>query len=352
MNRCAISSFKAARWRLSVKKEEFYFQWHFMSACNLRCAHCYQEDYQNQNLSLETLMLIAKQISQALAKWNMLGRISLTGGEPFISPNLFPLMDYFESDENVKQFDILTNGTCIEAEHIERLKGYKKLRQIQISLDGATAQTHEAVRGSGTFEKSIRTIEDLRKNDIEVSVMFTLMKQNMAEAVDIINLAEIIGANAVTIERVTPCGNSNISDILTKDEIRHVYEAITERANTVSENLTVRRLRPLWINTKHLNLRDNANIGGFCPVGFTSLAILWDGTVLPCRRLNIPIGNVLTDGLFKIWYKSDVLWQIRDKSNLQGKCKDCSKTDRCGGCRAIAYETTGDYMGEDTQCWI
>jgi radical SAM protein with 4Fe4S-binding SPASM domain len=335
-----------------MKKEEFYFQWHFMNECNLRCAHCYQEGYHYQNLPLEKLLQIANQISQALNKWNMLGRISLTGGEPFLSPYLFNLLDYFENDANTKQLDILTNGTCITATQIAKLTESKKLRQIQISLDGATAKTNDMVRGAGVFEKVVDTIKALRANHIEVSIMFTLMKRNMSEAIKIIDLAEQNGVNAVTVERVTPCGHSNISDILTKDEIKTIYESITERANAINGQLTVRRLRPLWIITEHKNLREDCKVGGFCPVGFTSLAILWDGTVLPCRRLDIPIGNVLSDGLFKIWYDSDVLWRIRDKKNLQGKCKACRNIERCGGCRAIAYETTGDYMGEDIQCWI
>jgi radical SAM protein with 4Fe4S-binding SPASM domain len=282
----------------------------------------------------------------------MRGRISLTGGEPFLSPYLFHLMDYFENDVNTKQFDILTNGTCIEAKQIAKLSGYKKLRQIQISLDGATAATHDLVRGPGVFKRVVDTIRALRASRIEVSIMFTLMKSNMNEAVKIIDFAEKNRVNAVTVERVTPCGNSNLSDVLTKDEVKSIYEAITKRANIIDGQLTVRRLRPLWINTENKNTREDCNIGGFCPVGFTSLAILWDGTVLPCRRLNVPIGNILNDGLYKIWYSSDVLWRIRDKKNLQGKCKDCCNIERCGGCRAIAYETTGDFMGEDVQCWI
>lgn len=335
-----------------MNKEELYFQWHFMNECNLRCAHCYQEGYQSQNLPLEKLLQIANQLSIALNKWNMLGRISLTGGEPFLSPHLFELMNYFENDSNTKQFDILTNGTCIEANQVTKLTEYKKLRQIQISLDGATAETHDLVRGAGVFAKVTNTIKLLRANNLEVSIMFTLMKKNMHEALRIIDFADQNNVNAVTVERVTPCGNSNIGDTLTKGEIKKIYETITERANTINSQLTVRRLRPLWINTEHKNSRKDYKIGGFCPVGFTSLAILWDGTVLPCRRLNIPIGNILSDGLFKIWYDSSVLWRIRDKKNLQGKCKDCRNIERCGGCRAIAYENTGDYMGEDIQCWI
>ena len=211
---------------------------------------------------------------------------------------------------------------------------------------------HDSVRGSGTFDKVRDSIRRLQESGIEVSLMFTLMRKNLDYALQIIDFAEECGVKAVTVERVTPCGHSNISDILTAQEIKNIYEGITKRANAITSGLTVRRLRPLWINTVHLNSNPNSKIGGFCPVGYTSLAILWNGTVLPCRRLNIPIGNMLTDGLFKIWYDSDLLWNIRNKNNLKGKCHSCHNVERCGGCRAIAYETTGDYMGEDIQCWI
>lgn len=335
-----------------MKKQEFYFQWHFMNSCNLRCFHCYQESYRYEDLPWEKLMKIADQITTALRKWNMLGRISLTGGEPFLSPRLLPLMDYLERSPEIKQLDILTNGTCITQEHMDALKQCPKLHQIQISIDGPIAEVHDAVRGPGTFDKVKETIQRLRENQLEVSFMFTLMRKNMDYAIQVIDFAEECGVNAVTVERVTPCGHSNLTDVLTHEEVKDIYEGITKRANNVSPSLTVRRLRPLWINTAHLNTTANSKIGGFCPVGFTSIAILWDGTVLPCRRLDIPIGNVLTDGLFKIWYDSDVLWNIRNKKNLKGKCHDCPNIERCGGCRAIAYETTGDYMGEDIQCWI
>ena len=336
----------------NMKKEEFYFQWHFMNSCNLRCAHCYQEGYHYEDLPLDKLMQIGSQITTALKKWNMLGRISLTGGEPFLSPHILTLVDFLEQSDEIKQFDILTNGTCITDRHIEALVKSKKLHQIQISLDGPTEDIHDSVRGKGTFKKVLETINTLQANNIEVSFMFTLMYQNKGYALQIIDFAEKYNVNAVTVERVTPCGHSSLDDVLSKEEIKSIYEGITIRANAINSKLTVRRLRPLWINTAHLDCTNNEKIGGFCPVGLTSLAILWDGTVLPCRRLEIPIGNIIEDGIFKIWYDSEVLWKIRDKNNLQGKCHGCVNIERCGGCRAIAYETTGDYMGEDIQCWI
>lgn len=331
---------------------QFYFQWHFLSKCNLRCKHCYQEEYAHGEMDFDQLIQVAEQIILALKKWNMYGRISLTGGEPFVSNSLFPLLEYLDKNERIYSIDILTNGTLITEEDILRLKKIKKLHQIQISLDGGIAAVHDSVRGNGAFDGAINAIRMLKKADIEVSLMFTLMKQNQNNYMEFIDVAEAEKVNAITLERVTPCGNSNFEDVLTAEEVKKIYTDITLRANEMNQLPVIRRARPLWVNTLCDNTRTDANIGGFCPVGLTALAILWDGTVLPCRRLEIPLGNILEDGLFKIWYDSEVLWNIRNKNNLKGKCNECRNLAYCGGCRAVAYAITGDYMEEDPQCWM
>lgn len=337
---------------LNVKEDkQFYFQWHFLGNCNLRCKHCYQEDYAKSELDLEQLFKIADQIILALDKWDMYGRISLTGGEPFLSENLFPLLEYLNSKNRVLSINILTNGTLIDEETIPKLKKVEKLKQIQISLDGSDAESHNLVRGKMAFEKSINAIRILKKADIEVALMYTLMPNNINSVMDFIKLAEKENVDYITVERVTPCGQGSEMTTLTSEDIKTVYTEITKYANTMQSNLKIRRARPLWINTLKDNTCENAVIGGFCPIGLTAIAILWDGTVLPCRRLEIPIGNILTDGIFKIWYGSEVLWNIRDKKKLKGKCGKCENIAFCGGCRANAYAFTGDYMEGDTQCW-
>ena len=331
---------------------QFYFQWHFLANCNLRCKHCYQNTYARSELEFDKLIKIADQIINALKKWNMFGRISLTGGEPFASQSLFPLLKYLDACDRIFSIDILTNGTLITSEFINDLKQIQKLHQIQISLDGGNASTHDSVRGKGSFDKAVDAIRLLKRSNFSVSLMFTLMQLNKHNYEDFLNFAVTENVDAVTIERVTPCGHGKIDDILTAEEIRDIYTKITRIANNLPSSLKVRRARPLWINTANENTDPDANIGGFCPVGLTALAILWDGIVLPCRRLEIPLGNILTDGLFKIWYENEILWKIRDKDNLVGICKSCKNLAYCGGCRAIAYAVTGYYMESDVQCWI
>ena len=106
---------------------EFYFQWHFLTKCNLRCKHCYQADYIHGELSFDKLKQIADQIITALTKWNMYGRISLTGGEPLLSKSLFPLMDYLSNSERIISINILTNGTLLDEQIVDELKQYREL---------------------------------------------------------------------------------------------------------------------------------------------------------------------------------------------------------------------------------
>ena len=96
---------------------------------------------------------------------------------------------------------------------------------------------------------------------------------------------------------------------------------------------------------------DDPDVGALCSVGNNALTIMPDGTVYPCRRLPISIGNIMKDGLFKIWYDSEFLWNIRNPKNIQGKCKTCDLLANCRGCRAVAYFCVGDYLAEDPQCW-
>ena len=156
-------------------KSVFGFQWHITDRCNLRCAHCYQETYSAASeLDLDGLKQIADEICLTLSKWNKSGDIAITGGEPLGKPEMFPLIRYLESADDVTSIDILTNGTLVNNEVVEEIKRFKKIRCVQVSLDGASSATNDAIRGEGVFNKVIRAIRLLTDNNIRVNLMFTL----------------------------------------------------------------------------------------------------------------------------------------------------------------------------------
>jgi radical SAM protein with 4Fe4S-binding SPASM domain len=108
---------------------------------------------------------------------------------------------------------------------------------------------------------------------------------------------------------------------------------------------------------KNADATINSIPAGGCAAGVSGLTILPDGTITPCRRLPIPIGNARTDSLREVWATSSVLNRLRDKSAYKGKCKKCIRWFQCKGCRAIAYAYSqskgkGDFLAEDPQCFI
>lgn len=331
-------------------KDDFYFQWHITERCNQRCAHCYHDKYLGERELDETEMHeVAKRMLAAVEKWGRVGSFSLTGGEPFLRKReLFSIVRLLDDRDSVGYYDILTNGTLIDNESMSGLAGLKKLRRVQVSLEGASPETNDKVRGKGSFEATLAAIRRLKEAGLVVSVMTTLTKSNTHEIPDLISLLEGIGVDALAVERFVPegQGKSMLNQGLTQAETRDVFQTIYETGR-VSRPMRLLMYRPLFC----LLDRDDQTVGARCSVGTNALTVLHDGTVLPCRRLPIPLGNILKDGLYKIWYDSPVLWAIRDPRNLKGKCGQCDLVPLCRGCRAVAYAYTGDYLAEDPQCW-
>lgn len=325
----------------------FYFQWHFLEQCNLRCKHCYQSGYTCPPCNFSQIMTIAQQIDQAAKVFGVSARISLTGGEPFIEKEiLYQLIDFFDKSENFSHIGILSNGTLITEADAERLTGYQKLKEVQVSLDGATALTHDKTRGHGAFKRATNGIETLVKHGIFTTAMYTITKINVHEAVDVLGVAHDLGVGAIAVERATPTGPRCTDSLsISPEELMAVYASISKvKSSDIYKPMKIRTSRPLWC------LVDEQS-GGLCPAGISCLAILHDGTLLPCRRLELPIGNILSDGIFAPWYTSPIMWELRDATKLNNKCSACKHHNSCRGCRAASYAAGNGLMGEDPFCW-
>ena len=329
--------------------DEFYFQWHITERCNKHCRHCYQNGHLMEELPLPKLGLVLDRMEEALVKWDRQGSLSFTGGEPFIRrTELFTLMDRVDQILSFTYYDILTNGSLLTDDVIESFKKQKKLRRVQVSLEGSTPEINDSIRGEGSYTETLDAIRRMKGQDITVGVMTTLSQFNQHDIPKLINLMNSEGVDTFALERLIPEGNGKgLSDqLLSPQEIKKVYENIYDMKNNLNHT-HILMYRPLFT----LVAPDDPDVGALCSVGNNALTIMPDGTVFPCRRLPIAIGNILEDGLFKIWYDSEVLWKIRNPENIQGKCKTCSYLSNCRGCRAMAYYCSGDYLAEDPSCW-
>jgi len=74
------------------------------------------------------------------------------------------------------------------------------------------------------------------------------------------------------------------------------------------------------------------------------------GIVQPCGFLDLNCGDVTKTPFDRVWKESEIFLKLRDYDNLKGKCGACEYKAVCGGCRARAYEKTGDYLAEEPLC--
>ena len=330
-------------------EDEFYFQWHITERCNKHCLHCYQNEHPAKELTLVDLKVVLARMEEALVKWELKGSLSLTGGEPFIRKSeLFQLMQRIDETPAFIFYDILTNGSLVTEDIMSQLKSLNKLRRIQVSLEGSTPQINDSIRGEGSYRETMQAIRTMKKHGFTVSVMTTISRTNFKDILAIVKLLESEGVDNFSMERLIPEGRGQglADQLLSPGELRDLYSSIYSVALQKGRP-RILMYRPLF----HLVAPDDETVGARCSMGSNALTVMPDGTVYPCRRLPVPIGNILSDGLFAIWYNSDLLWQVRNPDNIKGKCHGCDHLAGCRGCRAMAYFCTGDYLEGDPQCW-
>ncbi len=327
----------------------FYIQWHILDRCNLRCIHCYQEQFTSENeLSWEKLKAICDNLISTMCLWNKKLSLALTGGEPFLKQELWQIIEYLSRSEYIDTLKIITNGIFVDR-HISNITKYPKLKEILVSIDGITQENNDSIRGLGVFNTVVENIRLLKSHNIPVTIMFTLLNRNLEDAYQLFDFTNTLSVDGYIIERFIPLGQGKklINEAVPGEELDGLYQYIFNQCQEIYLPYEMIKYRAL-----HIKFDEEVELyGGECIVGKDGLAILPQGDVLPCRRFNLPIGNLLDAPLSEIWTNSRLLNDLRSKENLKGKCGIC-KTADCYGCRAMTFALTCDYLAQDPHCWL
>ena len=331
-------------------KDQFHIQWHITNLCNLHCKHCYQEDFTvNHDLDWAGLKRVSDNILATLSEWNRKACVHLTGGEPLLKEELFGLLHYLDPKPEIEELGIITNGLLFSREVLERLSAFPKLKKIKISLDGADAEVHDSIRQKGVFEKVIQSLPMIKQeNRFEIILMVTVMKRNYRSLPSLIRLCQNLGVDGLILERFIPLGRGKtfMNEVLEKDQWRELIEILMEFFSMKVDEDDIPSYQAFQITFDE----DGAELlGAPCIIGRDGLCIMPEGSVFPCRRFPIPIGNLMNESLKEIWESSSLLDQLRKKKNLKGRCGKCEIED-CRGCRSLALALTGDYLEEDPHC--
>jgi radical SAM protein with 4Fe4S-binding SPASM domain len=310
-------------------------------------------------MSLSEIKEVVGEVSDMLEEWQEKYGIAfspsfnITGGEPFLRHDIFEVLGELRS----RGFDVylLSNGILIDRERA-RLLSHLKVRGVQISIEGPEA-IHEMIRGKGSYLSAMKGVQHLLDAGVTVTFNVTLSDLNADYFMEMVEFSSSTGVQRLGFSRLVPSGRgaSLLQNMLKKEEVKVLYEAIIPLK---IEGLEIVTGDPIVSQISTTDKKDRGSIPlGGCAAGVSGLTILQDGTITPCRRLHIPIGNVRKDSLREVWATSEVLMKLRDRNSYKGKCGRCLRWASCRGCRAIAYAyscSRGEesFLSEDPQCFI
>ncbi len=332
--------------------------WELTRKCNLNCVHCRAGSEKGPypgELETDKCIEILEQIRKVGEPI-----VILTGGEPLLREDIFDLAE--AGTRMGLRMVMATNGTLLTPDIIGRMKA-SGIKRLSISIDGATAEQHDAFRKvPGAFHRAMEGIELLNRNGLEFQINTTVSRHNVKELEEILNMAVKLGAVAHHIFLLVPTGRAKdmvnqeidaaeYENLLhwfyrMRDQVPlhlkatcapHYYRILRQEARKQGEKVS--------FETHGLDAVTRGCLGGtsFCFISNT-------GIVQPCGYLELSCGDLKTSSFQSVWKDSQIFNEFRNFSAYKGKCGRCGYIRFCGGCRARAFEATGDYLAEEPLC--
>ncbi len=331
--------------------------WELTNACNLACIHC-RASAIKEPASFELSTAEANHFVDELVAYKPI--IILTGGEPLLRSDVYDIAKY--ASGHSLRVVLATNGTLLTPGIVKHLIE-AGIQRVSISIDGSSSETHDTFRGEkGAFEAALRGIDILKSAGMSFQINTTITKRNLKEIPGIYELALDLGASALHIFLLVPTGRGEEieSDEIPAEEYERVLNWFYDKSKTSRIQLKatcaphyfrIMRQRAkaegikITKETHGLEAMTKGCLGGsgFCFVSSK-------GDVYPCGYLPAFAGNIRQKPFKMIWEKSKVFNDLRNPANLRGKCGECEYRAVCGGCRARAYASTGDYLDEEPYC--
>jgi Fe-coproporphyrin III synthase len=347
--------------------------WNLTDRCNLSCTHCYSRSAPDRSTVDELSTREALAFIDDLAA-SGIPLVIFTGGEPLVRPDIWELAKHCR-DLGIKTA-LSTNGTLITDEIAGKIKT-SGIEYAGISLDGATAETHDRFRNfPGAFARATAAFSRCKNAGVRCGVRVTLTKDNLAELGPLVHLSRELGASRFCLYWLVPCGRGSDAysrlQLDTEDvtqALTLLYRAAQEIPPEQMEFLTVDAPQDCIHLIRSME-RDNspdlhearellASLHGGCSAGDRVANVDPHGNVYPCQFARAPeflVGNIRDQPFSALWSDTGnpVLSRFRIKPPVVGgKCESCAYLSLCGGgCRVRAWATGGDVAAEDPFCYV
>lgn len=173
--------------------------WEITKRCNISCIHCISSVGNKRELNTEEALKVIDNLKDIGCK-----ELYITGGEPFIREDIFEILK--KAKKKKFKIGLITNGLLITKKNITKIKLY--VNELGISLDGASSQINDKIRGKGTFKKILKSVELVKSFHIPLTLYITLTKINFQDLENILNLSSALKIKRLRIVEVSLRGRA------------------------------------------------------------------------------------------------------------------------------------------------
>lgn len=329
--------------------------WEITRACDLACLHCRAEaapDADPRQLDTKAGLKLLRQLAEATPKPHLI----FTGGDPLKRADLFELIA--AARDLGLAVSVSPSATpLLTEEAIDRLL-VAGVDAISLSLDGASAEKHDAIRGvPGCYERTLEVGRRARDVGLAFQVNTLVSAETLGELPQIDSLVRAIGASRWSLFFLVNVGRGTVLTPISAQQTEELLGWLAERAKVPGLVVTTTEA-PHFRRVALAHRERDAAVAAPRPHGHGAgmrdgngvMFIGHDGEVSPSGFLPLSAGNVKTENPIRVYRESPLFVSLRDVDAFHGRCGRCEFRQVCGGSRARAFVASGDPLGEDPLC--
>lgn len=319
--------------------------WEVTQACSLSCDHCRADAVESRHPG-ELTTAEGRGLIVQVARFDPTPVLVLSGGDPLQRPDLFELIEY--ATDRVPTAVTPAPTERLDRETVDRFADLG-VRRMALSLDGATAGSHDAFRGEpGSFERVRRAAAWADDVGLDVQVNTTVTAETADELPAVAERVADLGAVMWEVFFLVPVGRGTALDGLSPARAESVLAWLYEHAQSAP-------YRTITVEAPHYRRVASERSDGEARVGSTRAGqgfvfVSHTGEVYPSGFLPVSVGDVRERPLPTTYREADLMRALRDADRFSGPCGRCPYRRRCGGSRSRAYATTGDPLASDPLC--
>jgi radical SAM protein with 4Fe4S-binding SPASM domain len=298
-------------------------------ACQLRCEHCYMGERLERALKMPLPRII-----ETLATWRHLGgsKLTILGGEPTLHP------DYCASIRAARQlgYEHVITTTNAQAPALRKFRSLEPgdFAYVQVSLDGGSAVSHDAIRGEGTFDAALATTAELTQRGFDTRIICTVNQANRGDVLNLLDIADELGASLVKFHVFSTIGtgHGNPELAMTPPEWVGFCDHLSQISNDYRTRIWY---QPTYARRDQMKRYQAEGYQGCIGRTLDRISIFPDGRCYVCSYLfDTDLYFARMDGDQVRLNRGDNEFDLFTKPLVQSACGGCKASACMGGCPA------------------